>query len=345
MHLPESESINTGKLKAVFNNTTASYKFYWFLSILDCIEQRKTTISKHELFARMIANAWYTVNYFKISFGIHDKLHDTICFLAKHENIELNESKEKIVDQLIKSKSKETKRALFHFDANVPHKFLSPWLGTGSKKSMYEQSQIDNELAPYALFKNELILNEPWFKYITKNIGLIKDFCYWNLTLFLQSRNPSVPDIPNKLNRPESRGSLKKHKTKFWDIVIDSVDTPHQCIYTDNIIHKGDYAIEHFIPFNFLAHDLMWNLIPADQKFNSRKGALLPSLDIYFDKFYALQKYAVEIVKEKQPKNKFLQDYLTLFPELTLNKERYRDHLEPLITIANNNGFEKMDVK
>ena len=129
MHLPESENINAGKLKAVFNNTSASYKFYWFLSILDCIEQQKTTISKHELFARMIANAWYTVNYFKISFGIQDKLHDTICFLNKHENIGLNETKEKIVDQLIKSKSIQTRRALFHFDANVPHKFLSPWLG------------------------------------------------------------------------------------------------------------------------------------------------------------------------------------------------------------------------
>ena len=112
MHLPESKSINTGKLKAVFNNTSASYKFYWFLSILDCIEQQKTTISKNEIFARMMGNAWYTVNYFKISFGSQDKLHETICFLAKHENIDLNESKEKIVDQLIKSKSQETKRDL-----------------------------------------------------------------------------------------------------------------------------------------------------------------------------------------------------------------------------------------
>jgi hypothetical protein len=342
MHLPESKSINTGKLKAVFNNTSASYKFYWFLSILDCIEQQKTTISKNEIFARMMGNAWYTVNYFKISFGSQDKLHETICFLAKHENIDLNESKEKIVDQLIKSKSQETKRALFHFDANVPHKFLSPWLGNASKKNMYQLSLLKDDLAPYALYKNEIILNEQWFDYLTKNIGLIKDFCFWNLTLFLQSRNPSVPDIPNKLNRPEARGSLTKHKTKFWDIVISTSDTPQQCIYTDNIIHKGDYAIEHFIPFNFLAHDLMWNLIPSDQSFNSSKGAKLPPLDIYFDKFYALQKQAVEIVKQKQPKNKFLQDYLSLFPELTFNKERYRDHLEPLITIAHNNGFEKM---
>ena len=308
MHLPESEIINTGKLKAIFNNTTASYKFYWFLSILDCIEQQKTAVSKHELFARMIANAWYTVNYFKISFGVHDKLHDTICFLSKHEGIDLNESKEKIVDQLIKSKSIDTRRALFHFDANVPYKFLSPWLGTGSRKYMYEQSKLKDNMAPYALYNKEIILSEPWCNYMIKNIGLIKDFCFWNLTLFLQSRNPSVPDIPNKLTRPESRGSLGKHKTKFWDIVIDAGDAPNQCIYTNKIIHKGDYAIEHFIPFNFLAHDLMWNLIPADQSFNSSKGAKLPPLDIYFDKFYALQKHAVEIVKHKQPKNKFLQD-------------------------------------
>ena len=74
MQLPSDHKVDVGKLSAVFNSTSASYKFYWFLAILDAIEDGKTEITKHELFARMIANAWYTVNYFQVSFGKQDKI-------------------------------------------------------------------------------------------------------------------------------------------------------------------------------------------------------------------------------------------------------------------------------
>ena len=90
------------------------------------------------------------------------------------------------------------------------------------------------------------------FKKTFINAKIIKDFCYWNLTLFLQSRNPNVPDIPNKLKRPEKRGSLSKHKTQFWDIVIRELNGVN-CIYTGKPMKKGEYAVEHFIPFQFVA--------------------------------------------------------------------------------------------
>jgi hypothetical protein len=47
-------------------------------------------------------------------------------------------------------------------------------------------------------------------------------------------------------------------------------------------------------------------------------------------------------VKYKNPNNKLLQDYLTIFPDLDLSfsKEKFREVIQPLITIASNNGFE-----
>ena len=50
----------------------------------------------------------------------------------------------------------------------------------------------------------------------------------------------------------------------------------------------GDYAVEHFIPFQFVTHDLMWNLIPSSPSFNSLKGDKLPDLNLYFKSFYEL---------------------------------------------------------
>ena len=106
----------------------------------------------------------------------------------------------------------------------------------------------------------------------------------------------------------------------------------------------GKYVIEHFVPYSWVSHDLIWNLIPADSSFNSSKSDKLPPLERYFNDFFALQKTAVDVVKEKQPRNPFLEDYLTIFPNLdtAFTRENFRERIEPLITIAANNGFEFM---
>jgi hypothetical protein len=76
---------------------------------------------------------------------------------------------------------------------------------------------------------------------------------------------------------------------------------------------------------------------------------LNPIIKLLFS-FFILQKSAIEIVKEKTPKNKLLEDYLTIFPDIeelnsisgNFTKEKFKDSLQPLITIASNNGFEFM---
>jgi hypothetical protein len=65
----------------------------------------------------------------------------------------------------------------------------------------------------------------------------------------------------------------------------------------------------------------------------------LPSFEKYFTDFYLTQKNAIELIKERNEKNTFLEHYLTIFPDLEINEERYKDCIQPLITIASNNGF------
>lgn len=341
MQLPKDQNVNVSLLSSVFRNTVASYKFYWFLSIIECIEEGKDQIEKRELFARMIANAWYTVNYFHISFGKQDKIQEAVKQIKSLEDFTIDEKKQQLLKRLLHSGNKEIAKQLNHFNANVPYKFLSPWLGTASEKEMYRMSQENYNLPPYALYKDRVLIQPAWYSYFKRNSGLLKDFCYWNLTLFLQTRNPNVPNIPNKLLRPDKRNSLLKHKRDFWDIVMKETG-PINCIYTKKKLEIGLYAVEHFIPFQFVSHDLMWNLIPADPSFNSSKSDKLPPLDLYFDDFYLLQKEAVLIVNSKNMKNPFLEDYLNFFHDLNFSKDKYREHIEPLIKIAHNNGFQFM---
>lgn len=341
MQLPKSNSLPVNLLAACFNKTSATYKYYWLLSIIQEIEIGNLNLSKKNLFARMISNAWFTVNYFHVSFGKQDLIQKTIHLVNLIEKIPIDEKQSSVFHKLSSTTKRETENQLWHFNNNVPHWFLSPWFPKKDKKEIYDASKIFEAKCLYALQENSIAINPNWENYLISNARVLKDFCYWNLALFLQSKNPSVPDIPNKLIKPAVRSNLRLQRNQFWDLVLKELGFV-KCIYTGKKLTIGNYAVEHFIPYNFVSHDLIWNLIPADKSFNISKGDKLPRLEKHFNPFFDLQKTAIEIVKEKNPKSKFLEDYLTIFPDLDkgFSKDKFRERIQPLITIASNNGFE-----
>lgn len=345
--LPVQKELPLYKLAACFNNRSATYKYYWLLSILEAIENGKLVIPKLDLFARMISNAWYTVNYFHVSFGKQDLIQRAIKGINEIEKIPIDEKKNLVHQRLYTTCNSKTKRLLWHFNKNVPHWFLSPWFpklpsetDAQQVKRIYSKSKSFSENCLYALHENDIEINENWKDYLISNARVIKDFCYWNLALFLQSKNPNVPDIPNKLIKPALRSNLSKQRIQYWDLVINELGSVN-CIYTGKPLTIKNYAVEHFIPYNFVSHDLIWNLIPADKTFNISKSDKLPQLKKYFSPFFDLQKSAVEIVSKKSPNNKLLEDYLTIFPSLeSFTEENFKERIQPLISIASNNGFE-----
>ncbi len=356
-HLPYSESLPIRQLAGCFKDRAATYKFYWFLSILQLAEQGQKTIDKRHIFARMIANAWYTVNYFHITFGNLDSIQKAIEIIRETENLPVDEHQDIITETLIRSQNKQTIQALWHFNKNVPHWFLSPWFPVQGnsesyshrEKRIYRESQQDNNIAPYALFEKHIVISDAWLEYFAVNSKFLQDFCYWNLAMFLQSKNPNVPDIPNKLIKPAQRSGLQQQRKYYWDLVFDEMKTI-PCLYTGKELTTDNYAVEHFIPFSFVSHDLIWNLAPADRSFNSSKSDKLPILDKYFDPFYHLHRKSLKIIRDKKPNSKILEEYLTIYPDLDYfihgpeqeTKQKYRNHLEPLITIAANSGFPFM---
>lgn len=352
MNLPYSSNLAISKLAAVFNNTSATYKFYWLLAIIESAEIGKTTIAKRDLFARMVANAWYTVHYFKVSFGKQDLIQDTARLIMDGENLSREISKDILLDVLIETENKKTINYLWHFDKNVPHWFLSPWNRKRDKendtllrKRIYSDSQSFVNDCPYSLGEQFITLNQNWQDYFTVNAGILKGFIYWHLARFLQVRNPNIPDIPGKLVKPPFRGSLAQHRKFYWDIVFKELGNL-DCIFTNNKIGIGNYALDHFIPYAFVSHDLIWNLIPIDPMFNSIKSDRLPNIDLHFDKFFAIQQQAIEVINATSPKNKFFQDFISINPTaktpLSLDCLKYREVIQPLLTIASQNGFQEL---
>ena len=76
---------------------------------------------------------------------------------------------------------------------------------------------------------------------------------------------------------------------------------------------------------------------------------LMDSSDVYYTKGdyrkdlalnFELLKLAFEINKHNNPKSKYMDEFLTIFPNIEVfEKERFSSTIQPLITIASNNGF------
>ena len=351
-HIPQSDILSTKNLSRVFNSTTATYKFYWFQSLLQMHnEEGAYRMNVWDLVIRMVANAWFPIHYFHLSFGSMDSLHKIVTELQWITALPMDAKREDVIVCLQSQlDNKEVKKLLTTLTVNVPYRFLSPWINYTSDSDVINRSHAYENGCLYSIQKSKteffITLNPVWDKYLQDYYGILTDFINWNLTLFLQSRNPNIPNIPNKLSRPIERTSLNKQR-KFWDDVIKIGGNIH-CIYTGREIHLGNYAVDHFMPWSFVAHDQLWNLIPADNSINSSKSDKLPPLDRYLQKMAEEHRKAIRIYLEAGKKESALDDFSSLgyTPRdlLTLNRERfltaYQQTFNPLFQIAQNMGYE-----
>lgn len=346
MQLPDSKILNVSVLSRIFGKTTTAYKFYWFVAMLDIVvRERKTKISFWELIAAIIAESWYPIHYFKISFGKFESLFLQSMSIQKDLQIPIDTDKIKIKSQLIENLD-DTKKYLRIFIKNVPYRFLSPWIKYTYDADVVAKSQNFANDCLYAIYDDEIVINPIWVDYLTENYVILRDFAFWNLTEYLQKRNPNVPNLPSKLVKPIQRESLTTQR-KFWDTYIATVGKI-RCIYTGKEIYPGKYDLDHFVPWSYVLHNLLWNLLPADSSINSSKSNNLPPLEKFLKPFSSLQHNALKTLYHKNPNNKIFEDYLTVYDTVSelvnLNETDFynvfKRQFSPMVQTAENTGFK-----
>ena len=352
MYFKEHNILSTNRIGKIFDNTSATYKYFWFLSIMQIhAKTENLNINVWDIVTRMVANAWYPIHYFKLSFGKSDSLYGIVNQLHKGINIPIDAGVEAVVEG-IKSynESPFVKKLLRTLTSYVPYKFLSPWLGSSNDREIVRRSQMLENDCLYSIHKEGtdfyININPKWNDFLHRHYNVLMDFAYWNLTLFLQARNPNVPAIPNKLIRPEVRNSLTVQH-RYWNDII-RLSGPVKCIYTGRELYINEYELDHFIPWSFVSHDLLWNLIPADGSINSSKSNRLPDLNIYLPKLASMQLHGLKTFVKSDKKSKILEDFISL--GYTANELVNMSDVEflnifertftPMNQIALNMGFE-----
>ena len=357
MRLPHSNDLPIEKLASVFNDTTNSYKYYWFLSLLETVKQdSKTKTSIDLIILDMIGSAWYPINYFKLSFGKQDQLSNSVLELQNNFSYPKDIKKKELKTSLVNRKDNYiVKNIIQRLSRYVPYRFISPWFTDiirgipDSKKNeliatLSNQYFVDdNSPSIYRIAGDMIEINPIWKQYLTRHLAILQGFLFWHLSNYLQRNNPNVPSISEKLSPPEVR-SLTTAKL-FWNSYIEIKGT-FRCIYSAERLFKNNFSIDHFLPWSFVAHDQLWNLVPTPKYINSAKGDCLPSI-VYLEKFAEIQ-YDSFQTNRLRLREKTLEDYSILFSESTsviaqFDKSKFMniiiENIKPLMQIASNMGF------
>jgi len=96
--LPPSKKLPVNSLASSFDNVTNSYKFYWFLAILEHVrENQSRIIPVNDLLARMVSAVWYPINYYRISFGKQDRLSLIANQVGIHTGVPINSNRQEVI--------------------------------------------------------------------------------------------------------------------------------------------------------------------------------------------------------------------------------------------------------
>lgn len=343
------------------DKVVASYKMYWMLALLDEISLDNFEIEFRTLICKMVVKAWYPLLKYKLSFGLCDNLAKVATYISDTYNLESNYDERKLFDFIYSSQDKTLNKMLKELTLNVPYRFLSPFFENklrGQKKVqklIEELSKEDNECI-YEIYKNNkdencIRIKNNWCNYLKYNYRIIQGWAYYRLVCFLQKRNPNVPGIAMKLEAPKNRDL--REQTKIWKQVIEQrhiTDLYTGLDFTEtNYNDYGVLSIDHFIPWSFVLHDQMWNLVPTFKNINSKKSDNLLQYDTYIDRFCEIQYEAFCFVVDENRKNQ-IEEYGQVLKVENLrkfkkeNKEeefvrRIKQEIGPVYGVAVNQGF------
>lgn len=305
----------------VFQNTTNSYKYYWWFSILQLIKRKENTVFKfNDLVLQMIIFAWYPVNYYKLSLGKQDQLAKHIKRI-KNQFYELKEDikEEDLLQFLITNKENIIiKDILAKLTKYVPYRFIRPWfdetIGVEDSKVNGLIISLQNnkkKIIPYTINieTNEIVLNPEWFKWIYSNIKIIESFTLYELFKYVEKNNPYVSNISLKLFKPQVRKLTEP--TKLWKNFIEIKGFETKSIFEGKpLISIQKLAIDHYLPWSLVTNDKLWNLHPIEQSVNSSKSNNIADVK-YLDAFTNLQHHFIQHISTLN--SKYLEDYFTLF--------------------------------
>ena len=297
------------------------YKFYWLEAIVQLISANRTEATYDEIINKMIANAWFPVQEYHIHLSgiygdgeVKDNLEKAVSRLHELTQLPSNANEIQIMNKLAEfSDDKELHLYKTELTKNVPYKALSGFANKGTEKinlessagrmiAYYNKLSGSELLLPYTFgddksLKKVVTFNDGWIQMIQDNMVSILGWIKYEKVKWLQNNNPEVPGIVYKLTQEDEKTRKLENVRKLWDAILEI--RPVKNVFMEGDINRESYAVDHFIPRNFVMNDELWNLMPMDPIQNMQKNKKLPAWNDYFEQFANNQFIMYELIHEK----------------------------------------------
>jgi len=352
--LPDNSKVPVSEFSGVFDNVTTSYKYLFFKGVLEQLKNNnfnKRTLSLESIMIDMVVHAWYPSIFFKIFLGKQDQIAKVLGSFSQPEVSTLNVSgvRKHIESEMVRN-------AVPNLLRHVPYRlltcfYLNELRGISDARrcdALYKISieTFDTKKPLYKfLNKFEIEIHPEWAIYLKENINVIEGWLSWNWLSYLQKLNLNVPNLVEKLSPPAQRKSLKT-QSDYWKAVISNSELT--CIYSGEKLTLTNFELDHYLPWSFVAHDNIWNLIPVLADANRSKSDFLPQ-DKYFNKFVEFQHAGLSQIYKNSPEpkwKKLTESFIfdlhieeSSFKDLDCLKKVYLDTMLPLISLAKSMGF------
>jgi hypothetical protein len=365
--LPESSRIDVPSLARLFADRSTSYKYFFFLAILDRIDGATAgsmagldrPVQLDELAVDMVLAAWYPHGFCRLSLGSQDMLQhavDAIHWGAVRGSWIRAGSRE--WQSLHDTCSRQLDAAaLLRF---VPYRLIRPFYATETRgladhlvneriAELADSTTLDHR-SPYFFTadRKQIILEPNWLEYLSRNSAILRGWARLKLAEYLQACNPSVPGITAKLAPPLVRESLTG-QSAWWKTALPLIGVHARCIYSGTRLLPASFSLDHYLPWSFVAHDRPWNLLPVPKSINSSKSDRLPA-GKYIHALATLQHAAISAMHAALPETRWYKAVEPFMVDLHLDKaallnpakvrRAYEETMTPLEAIARRQGFE-----
>ncbi len=151
------------------------------------------------------------------------------------------------------------------------------------KVAELSRDQLNSRLPLYAIADEciegqGIYLHPDWLLYLIENHGIVRRWVLWNWLGYMQRCNPTVPNLAAKL-LPETKRLTLSTDRRLFASVMNSLSAGHRlrrCIYSQEALQPDAFESDHFVPWAFVAHNRIWNLVPTTSEVNSEKSNRVP---------------------------------------------------------------------
>lgn len=201
---PKMYNVPVKKLNKFFAHTSTSYKYLWALAILDVLEKGGIReLSVIDIISRMLAIGDFYIHYEGYTLGKNDGIPKWIDRLNMVRIQE--QDKETIIDQYESGlrprhmvEDKPITYASRQLLANVPYRFLSPWIPYTSDIDVKLRSQKIKGDCPHAIFSSasgaitHITFNPKWEEYLACNRASLRKEIVVLLYKYLRSKSSGL---------------------------------------------------------------------------------------------------------------------------------------------------------